>query len=293
MKSFYKYISTTELEEKWGFYITTAGYSKTAANQAYPQNTGHPSTHSFTWNKGRILDGYYLVFISKGEGIFESAHTASRHIIAGTCFFLFPGVWHRYKPDLKCGWEEYWVGFKGSYPDHFMQTFFTSKEPFAEIGLHENMLILFQKLLETVRLGAAGYHQVITGIALQIVAMVHGVLVHEQNYDDPNAQLIAKAKFLLRESMEAPLNMQKLARSLPMGYSKFRKIFKQSTGHSPHQYQLDLRIDKARELLKTTVLHINEIAYQSGFDSVFYFSKLFRKKVGLSPTEYRQQNASI
>lgn len=72
-----------------------------------------------------------------------------------------------------------------------------------------------------------------------------------------------------------------------MGYSKFRKLFKSETGYSPHQYHLNLRINKAKELLQTTELNIKEIAYQTGFESEFYFSKLFRKKSGISPTDYR------
>jgi AraC-like DNA-binding protein len=190
---------------------------------------------------------------------------------------------------VQCGWEEFWVGFKGTYPDMLMRSFFTSKEPFVNMGLHEGILILFQKLLESVNLGANGYHQLITGITLQIVAMVHSVLAHKEQHDDPTGRLIAKAKFLMRESLEAPQDMQNLARNLPMGYSKFRKEFKRATGQSPHQYHLGLRMDKARELLETTTLNINEVAYQTGFDSVFYFSKIFRKKNGLSPTAFREK----
>jgi transcriptional regulator GlxA family with amidase domain len=72
-----------------------------------------------------------------------------------------------------------------------------------------------------------------------------------------------------------------------MGYSKFRKLFKEETGVSPHQYYLNLRIDRAKSLLQTTELNVNEVAFQSGFESEYYFSKFFKKKVNLSPTEYR------
>jgi hypothetical protein len=126
MKNFYKYLPVTDTEKKWGFYITSAGYNHINPKEVYPSTSGHPSTHVFTWNKGRILDGYYLVFIGGGEGIFESALTMPHVITAGTCFFLFPDVWHRYKPSLKTGWEEYWIGFNGTYPRDLMsQGFFT------------------------------------------------------------------------------------------------------------------------------------------------------------------------
>jgi len=106
--------------------------------------------------------------------------------------------------------------------------------------------------------------------------------------NDPLGKLIAKAKFIIHESFEQALDMQQLAGQLPMGYSAFRKAFKQSTGASPNQYHLNLRLTRAKDLLRSTVLNINEIADQTGFESVFYFSKLFKKKNGLSPKAYRR-----
>lgn len=272
----------------WGYYINTVGYTQTNPMEIYPPAKGHPSTHAFTWNKGRILNGYYLVFISHGQGIFESALTAPHHLSEGTCFFLFPNIWHRYKPDIETGWEEYWVGFKGSYPDNLMnKNFFNPKNPFVHVGLNEHLLVLFQRLLETVKNANLGYHQVITGITLEILGLVNTISIHKNQSEDPDIQLIYKAMFLLRESLEKPIDMQKLTRELPMGYSKFRKLFKGTTGQSPHQYQLTLKINKAKELLQTTRLNINEISYQTGFESEFYFSRFFKKKTGLSPTHYR------
>lgn len=288
MNNYHKYLPVTKLEEQWGLYVTTVGYTSIGAHQHYPNNTEHPPSHSFTWNKGRILDGYYVVFITKGQGVFESGRTPSGIVTEGTCFFLFPGVWHRYKPEVKIGWEEYWIGFKGSYADELMRKgFFTAGQPFVEAGMNEPLLMLFQKILETVRLAPSGYHQVIAGMALQLLGWLHSIREHRSNTGDPAGQLIGKAKFLLRESLENSVNMEQVARTLPMGYSKFRKTFKQLTGQSPHQYLLNLRLEKAKELLASTHLTVNEIAFQTGFDSVFYFSKLFKKKNGVSPLQYR------
>ena len=104
---------------------------------------------------------------------------------------------------------------------------------------------------------------------------------------DHKSKLISKAKFLLQESIENPINLEEMVKELPMGYSKFRKSFKEMTGISPNQYHLDLRLDKAKELLASTNLTINEIAYKTGFGSIFYFSRLFKKKNGVSPKWFR------
>ena len=73
-----------------------------------------------------------------------------------------------------------------------------------------------------------------------------------------------------------------------MSYSKFRKAFKHSTKKSPNQYLLDLRLDKAKELLQFTTLTVDEISYKTGFNSIAYFSNYFKKRNGISPRAYRE-----
>jgi len=289
MHNYHKYLPVTEREKDWGFYITTVGYSETMPDQAYPINSEHPTTHSFTWNNGRILDGYYLIFIARGKGVFESADISPVEIEEGTCFFLYPGVWHRYKPELKSGWEEYWIGFKGSYPETLMASgFFNRATPVVKTGQHIQLLELFQKLLSIVTATSEGYHQVITGIALQLLGLVHAAGLNSRQ-EESTVQLISKARFLMQENLEKEIDMQQLVKQLPMGYSSFRKAFKSITGLSPTQYHISLRLNKARELLATTHLNINEIASQTGFDSVSYFSRIFKEKIGVPPSFYRNK----
>jgi AraC-like DNA-binding protein len=288
MKNYCKYLNISEFEKNWGFYVNTVGSARVEPNKNYPNNRQHPIGHSFTWDKGRILDGYYIVFITKGEGLLESAKTKAYNIQAGTCFLLFPGVWHRYKPHPQHGWEEYWVGFNGTYPDELMKKgIFTADNPFIDVGHNEDLLQLFHTLIKTVSAAEIGYRQIVSGITLQILGLVNAVSKFKTPDTGNQSKLISKAKFLLQESIENPVNLEEMVKELPMGYSRFRKIFKEMTGQSPNQYHLNLRLDRARDLLTSTTLTINEIAYQTGFDSIFYFSRLFKKKNGLPPKEYR------
>lgn len=285
--SYHKYLYVSELDEKWGLYLNTIGHCKVNPHQSYPITKEHPKTHSFNWNNGRILSDYYLVFISKGGGIFQSAQTDPVEINEGTCFFLYPGIWHRYRPNVNSGWEEYWIGFNGTYPDDLMNScFFNVEKPFISVGLNYDVLKLFHRLIEIVQQSSPGYRQIITGITLQILGIVNGTSIKEEQESDPILKLINKAKFLLQESLE-PIDMETLAENLPMGYSSFRKSFKNATGVSPNQYHLDLRLKKAIYLLTSSRLNISEIADQTGFDSLYYFSRLFKKKTGKSPSQYR------
>lgn len=293
LSSYFKYLNINTLEKQWGVYITTVGYSRVEPNENYP-NQVHPESHHLTWNRGRILNDYYIVFISHGKGVFGSALTDIFDVAAGTCFFLYPEIWHRYKPDRKSGWEEYWVGFNGFYIEQlFKNGFFDPQNPLVNLGLNKDILVLFRSLIDTVQASLTGYPQQIAGITMQILGLINNIVLHHEFNNDPVAKLISKAKFIIQESFENEIDMEKLAKELPMGYSSFRKAFKRITGESPNQYHLNLRLNRAKNLLTTTVLNINEIADQIGFDSVFYFSKLFKKKNGISPKIYRNSNNSF
>jgi AraC-like DNA-binding protein len=286
-RNYFKYLTIKQLEERWGIYVTATGYSRVDPHDHYP-NAIHPQSHHLTWNRGRILNDYYIIFISKGKGVFASALTEPSEVAAGTCFFLYPGVLHRYRPGPEEGWEEYWVGFNGFYAEKLMTTIFSNRfSPFVNLGLNKDILILFKNLLTQVQASLPGFQQQIGGVTVQLLGLIHSLSQHHEHADDPIGKLIAKAKFIMQDSFEETLDMEKLARELPMAYSSFRKAFKRATGTSPNQYHLNLRLERAKYLLTTTALNINEIADQTGFDSVFYFSKLFKKKNGVSPKHFR------
>lgn len=292
MKNFSKYFTITSAEERWGLYLTTTGFTRIepSAAKTYPANKEHPSSYSLTWKSGRILKEFQLVYITAGTGVFESSQVPLRNIDGGTCFLLYPGTWHRYKPLETSGWTEYWIGFKGYYPEQLMRKgFFQEDKPVIDLGIDEDVLILFQKLFMAVEQAQPGYPQILSAMLMEMFARIHNRTYYEVQHKGLDENLVIRAKFLMREAIEESNNIEDIIKELPVSYSKFRKVFKQVTGESPNQYYLNLRLKKAMTLLDATHLSVNEIAYQTGFESVFYFSKLFKKKNGLSPSAWRDQ----
>jgi len=87
--------------------------------------------------------------------------------------------------------------------------------------------------------------------------------------------------------LDQNVNLEDLASSLNIGYSLFRKVFRAYTGFSPGQYHLELRINHAMNLLTMTTLPLAVIGDRVGMDPPGYFSRLFKKKTGYSPREFR------
>ena len=80
-----------------------------------------------------------------------------------------------------------------------------------------------------------------------------------------------------------------------IGYSQshFSSLFKNRTGESPIAYFIRLKVEYACKLLKETDLKINQICFKIGIEDSFYFSRLFSKAMGMSPTEYRLGNVLV
>jgi transcriptional regulator GlxA family with amidase domain len=83
------------------------------------------------------------------------------------------------------------------------------------------------------------------------------------------------------------VDMKKLTRSLRLGWVHSERIFLQQTGLSPYQYHLQLRINRAREMLHGTTLTVKQVARQLNFENAYHFSKIFKQKAGMSPSRWR------
>ena len=285
---FAKYLTGTARDAQWGITCTTVGMTKIPSRSSYPPNPGdHPAKYLYKWEMGRIFDEYALVYITRGEGLFKTEGERTWRITPGNLFMLFPNVWHWYAPDREAGWDEYWVGFRGSHPDQLVQSgFFTPDQPVMDIGLHDSLLALYQEIIDTARCEAPGHQQILGSLILHLLAHLCA-LAAQHGTNSANERTVQRAKFLLADNVTTHLDIGWLSHSLGLGYSRFRQIFKKCTGVSPYQYFLDLKIARAKELLEQQQFTVKEIAYMLSFDDPYYFSHLFKKKTGLPPSEWR------
>ncbi|WP_338554350.1 AraC family transcriptional regulator [Paenibacillus sp. KS-LC4] len=87
------------------------------------------------------------------------------------------------------------------------------------------------------------------------------------------------------------ITIQDLAQRACLHPNYFIRMFKEQMGVPPIQYIARLKIEKAKELLADSSLSVSEVAEQTGFNDLFYFSKQFKKIAGVSPTEFRKQGS--
>jgi len=90
-------------------------------------------------------------------------------------------------------------------------------------------------------------------------------------------------------NLHRSINASELANSVRLSTPHFSRLFKIETGVTPGQYLTDLRMEKAAQLLATTFLSIKEIMGAAGYRSKGNFIRFFRKRFGVTPSEYRQR----
>ena len=283
-----RYLPVHENDEKWSLMVKTAGFQSIAPNSIYP-TLGHSQDYIFNYQIGRVLDEFQMIYITKGSGTFESASCKNVAIGEGTVFFLFPGEWHRFKPEQLTGWDSYWVGFKGKFAENLVANGYLSvNKPVVKVGYNEEIVSLYQRILEAGNEERSGYQQYISGIVIHLLGYVY-YRAKDSHYEDKSiVQKIDKARVLIREQINFNISPEMIAQELIMTYSWFRRLFKQYTGLAPAQYIAQLRLQRAKELLSTSAKSIKEIAVEMNYESVDYFSTQFRRQTKMTPTQYRK-----
>lgn len=283
-----KYLPVSATDKDWGLVIHDVGEAVIHPNSAYPPQ-GHPGSHRFSWEKGRILNEPHFVMITQGKGIFESRSAGVLHLHAGDGFLLFPHEWHRYKPIQSTGWTEQWVGFSGEIAELIMKkSFFDIKKPVVPNCATPDVKNLFTSLLHLIIEEPFGFQRTASGICLQLLATLCNIQKSPDSNRETNSAL-SKAKILMNQKIDGDFDLHAFCSEQGITYSKFRKDFKAQTGMAPLHYFLLIKIEKAKELLTTTNLRTKQIAFSLGFCSDHYFSRLFRARTGLSPLQYRSQ----
>lgn len=283
----FKYLEISESDTDFGLWVNTVGFQSIEPGMTYPL-AEHPSGYYFNPDQGRVLDEFQFIFISKGEGTFSAYHYNEMKVTQGKLLMIFPGQWHSYQPDIKKGWDEYYIGFGGpTITDLLGKTPLIQENQILDIGLNEELESLFIRAIEEAQKDKKVTQQYLIGIAMHIIGLVLSANFNKDSHDALE-QKIQAAISTMNKNINNELDILQIASDLNMSYSYFRKEFKKHTGTSPNQYFQDLKIKSAKNLLFSTNLSVKEICFQLGYSSPEYFTNLFKKHVGKTPIEYRE-----
>lgn len=246
-----------------------------------------------TWRPRGRLD-YQLLYVATGKTQFFF-NGEEKTVTAGNMVLIQPRQEQKYNYYAKDNPHVYWVHFTGSDVKNILRSynipldnpvFFSGVSP-----LYEN---IFKEIINEIQLCKTGYQELITMYLKQIFILVARTLEMPRtavaSYIQGEMEI---ARRYLTEHYNENISIKEYAASQNMSVSWLQRKFKESFDISPMQYLLSVRINRATELLETSNYNITQIASIVGYDDPLYFSRLYSKIKGVSPTEYRKAINSI
>jgi AraC-like DNA-binding protein len=286
-RDFSTYLTWSAEDERWQLVCVDVGAAEVQPRSPYPPSSGvHPAAHR-TVATGRTVNEYQLVYVTRGRGELRvDGLDDVLTIEEGAVLLVLPGVRHSYRPDPATGWSERWVGFKGAWADSLRAAgLLSAQRPLFRTGLDERLLGLFEELFGVVA-DQEPYYQMRAGsLVMRLLAEILARSRRAEQRDDAG-RLVERAKFLMAEKVYGVLSVDGIGEDLGVPQTKFYDAFKAYTGLTPYQYFIQLKVNRAKELLSLGACSVKEAAFKLGFDDPYYFSRLFKKKTGTSPSDW-------
>ena len=186
--------------------------------------------------------------------------------------------------------EVYWIHFTGSDVKNILRKYeIPMDDPIFYSGASAAYAYLFKEIINEIQTCRVGYEELLTMYLRQIFLLVQRSR-QEQN-PTVNSYIQNEMEYARRyfnEHYNSAISIEEYAQSRSMSVSWFQRNFKQFVNCSPTQYILTCRVNNATCLLETTDYSLAEIAAIIGYDDPLYFSRLFRKLKGMSPSQYRK-----
>lgn len=283
----YRYLPVTKRELVQGIYLTSLGWQIAPAGEAYPP-PGHPETYSFSWKKGRILPEFAVVFLEEGRGAIESDFGEEK-LEAGDAFFIPPGVWHRYRPEMEIGWRVRWLCFNGETLHRLRNLrHLPGKVTIVASANTSGQSETFSRLIHAVEDTSPINLLLLAGLTMEVVGEL---LRHRGDSEAANRsqcdEVVRRALDFIWSNCHRPITVHDVANAATVSRRTLERRFAEMEGGSVLASLRHARIDRAKSQLRDTHLSVKEIAYLCGFLDVRSFIRLFRSVCGDSPGKWR------
>ncbi len=251
----------------------------------YPVSLGYFDCKPAYGVARNVFASYLLIVMMTGSLSYETGH--SRGIVrAGQALLLDCSVPHAYRAMGKCSFT--FVHFSGAQ----------SRELFAEIEgkggnvirvqdvnlMHETIGEMLSQMREARHISEASASVMIYTLLMQLLSASGAS--GEGGLGDP---VVDQAIAYIQGRLNGKLTVDEVAAAVGYSPSYFSRLFSRLTGMSPYQFIVKSRVEQAQQLLQTTRLTVQDVAFQTGFNSAANFCYTFRKMTGISPHEYRKR----
>jgi AraC family transcriptional regulator, arabinose operon regulatory protein len=258
-------------------YVCSLGY--------YPNAKGH-----YTYRKKGLPENF-LFYCVDGNGWYKIGDKKSE--VGPNQFFILPqNVEHAYGSSEDNPWTIYWIHYGGeSLPQlNGLQAVQKHFKP-AYIKNSGEILTTFSRMYKALELGYSTDNLIFANLCFPhfLSLFIYNSKQTTVATSTEKMDCVDSAILYMQEHINENITLQELSNHYNYSASRFSSLFKQKTGYAPIDYFIQMKMQKASQQLDFTTSSVKDIALSMGFDDPYYFSKRFRKIIGLSPKQYRTQ----
>ncbi|HAX51838.1 helix-turn-helix domain-containing protein [Muricomes intestini] len=252
----------------------------------YPTDVGFfPKARAHYREREEGADQYILIYCVDGKGIIE-VDGKTYSIKKAEAFCIPRGKRHKYYADNQDPWSILWVHFKGENTKYFpldecRTVQINSKYSENRMAVFFNLI--FRVLERNYTMGNFIYLSQV--LSLLLAEVYYREKVDESSVQDKHVTMVIRFMY---KNLTKQLTLEEISREVDLSKSYLNSIFKEQTGRSPVDFFLHLKMQEACKLLQSTDMYIYEVSTKMGYTDPYYFSRIFKKVVGVSPKEYKK-----
>lgn len=233
---------------------------------------------------GPAIRHYFLIhYILSGKGIFR-VKDKTYALSKGDMFLIRPDILTYYEADVEKPWEYVWIGFDGEYAKKFIE----NTHAFTEDAIHFPEGAGIFKSIFQLKGVSCGCEIMLCGKVFELFSMLMIKDKPNADYRSP-VMYVKKAQNYIDSNYMDDIKVEGISRMLGIDRRYLCRIFKSSLGKTVQEYIVDLRLEKAAQFLINFDYTPGEAASSTGYRDIYNFSKMFKKKYGLSPLNYKKE----
>jgi AraC-like DNA-binding protein len=234
---------------------------------------------------GRV--DFQLIYLIKGCGWYTFKNE-TKEIREGNIIIYKPDEPQIYQYYFKDNPELYWIHFSGFAVQDYLDKLSLSNNAWYYVGFNDKCIDLFKKLIYELNIKNFSYECYISAYLLELLSRfstLSNTTNSEMSLTDKD---IKKAVMLIHSNYNKKYSINDLAKDCNLSISRFMHKFKATIGITPMQYFTQIRINEAKDLLSYPSLNISEVSSIIGYGNPLYFSRIFKKETGMSPSEFKK-----
>jgi AraC-like DNA-binding protein len=232
---------------------------------------------------------YQLLYVAEGSAHFV-IHGTNHTVSKGGVVLYKPNEPQNYDYKLLDKPDIYWIHFTGRNVDQFLDQLELNEENPMTLQNSDELPELFDKIITELRMSRYLNAEMTEAYFRQLMITISRINHIDDTTKQPYNSLFDEVINHFNREYQSNINIAEYAANQHISCSWFIREFKKYTGYSPKQYITNLRIQHAKELLNNRYLSVNDVSALVGYENQLYFSRIFRKNTGMSPSEYRDKD---